>query len=229
MNTQQKTERRAQPVAAQGDLSPAERSWRLIGAVGMIAGMLSLVVTTIVQWTLQPTSPSDTIVDIVNAHQGMWTAASVLSVLGPLLWVAGIGAIASVVRDRGWVLGTVGGSITALGLIAGVGHLALFFGVSSDLAASGISTKAAEAVQGADDGGLLGTLLLILFLVGFSLGPILLTVGLRRARLVAVWVPVAAIVMVVANFVGGIPAGAVQLLAMLLTFVPLTIVLLRRR
>jgi len=216
-------------MAAQGELSPAERSWRLIGAVGMIVGMLSLVVTTIVQWTLQPTSASDTVVDIVNAHQGVWTLTSVLSVIGPLLWVAGIGAITSVVRDRGWVLSTVGGSITALGLIAGVGHLALFFGISSDLAASGVSAKAAQAVQGADDGGLLGTMLLILFLVGFSLGPILLMIGLRRARLVAVWVPVAAIVMVVANFVGGIPAGAVQLAAMLLAFVPLTIVLLRRR
>jgi len=229
MNTEQKTERGAEPMAAQGELSPAERSWRLIGAVGMIVGMLSLVVTTIVQWTLQPTSASDTVVDIVNAHQGVWTLTSVLSVIGPLLWVAGIGAITSVVRDRGWVLSTVGGSITALGLIAGVGHLALFFGISSDLAASGVSAKAAQAVQGADDGGLLGTMLLILFLVGFSLGPILLMIGLRRARLVAVWVPVAAIVMVVANFVGGIPAGAVQLAAMLLAFVPLTIVLLRRR
>jgi len=103
----------------------------------MIVGMLSLIVTTIVQWTLQPTSASDTVIDIVNAHAGLWAVTSVLSVLGPLLWVAGIGAITSVVRDRGWVLTTVGGSITALGLIAGVGHLALFFGLSSDLAASG--------------------------------------------------------------------------------------------
>lgn len=229
MKTEQTTQLRAEPVATRGDLSSAERSWRLLGAIGMIVGMLSLIVTTIVQWTLQPTSASDTVIDIVNAHAGLWAVTSVLSVLGPLLWVAGIGAITSVVRDRGWVLTTVGGSITALGLIAGVGHLALFFGLSSDLAASGVSTKAAQAVQGADDGGLLGTLLLILFLVGFSLGPILLTVGLRRARLVAVWVPVAAIVMVVANFVGGIPAGAVQLVAMLLAFAPLTLVLLRRR
>ena len=35
--------------------------------------------------------------------------------------------------------------------------------------------------------------------------------------------------MVVANFVGGIPAGAVQLVAMLLAFGPLVFVLLRRR
>ena len=40
---------------------------------------------------------------------------------------------------------------------------------------------------------------------------------------------VPAIVMVVANFVGGIPAGAVQLVALLLAFGPLTFLLLRSR
>lgn len=209
--------------------SKAERSWRLIGAVGMILGVVSFIVTTIVQWMLQPSSPSSTVIDVVNQYPGAWLLVSVLAVLGPLVWVAGIGAITSLVRDRGWVLTTIGGTVTALGLIAGVGHLALFFGVSGDLAASSIGSKSVEALQRADDSSVIGTLLLLLFLVGFSLGPILLTIGLRRAKLVAVWVPVAAIVMVVANFVGGIPAGAVQLVAMLLAFGPLVFVLLRRK
>lgn len=209
--------------------SKAERSWRLIGALGMIFGVASFIVTTIVQWMLQPSSPSGTVVDVVNQHPAAWLLVSVLSVLGPLVWVAGIGAITSVVRGRGWVLTTIGGTVTALGLIAGVGHLALFFGVASDLVASGLGSKSIEAVQRADDASAIGTLLLLLFLAGFSLGPILLTIGLRRAKLVAVWVPVATIVMVVANFVGGIPAGVVQLVAMLLAFGPLAIVLLRRK
>jgi len=209
--------------------SKAERSWRLIGALGMILGVASFIVTTIVQWMLQPPRPSATVVDVVNQHPAAWLLVSVLAVLGPLVWVAGIGAITSLVRERGWVLTTLGGTVTALGLIAGVGHLALFFGVAGDLAASGLGSKSIGAVQRADDSGAMGTLLLLLFLVGFSLGPILLTIGLRRAKLVAVWVPVAAIVMVVANFVGGIPAGAVQLVAMLLAFGPPTFLLLRRR
>lgn len=207
----------------------SERNWRLIGAVGMILGVASFIVTTIVQWTLQPTSPSSTVVDVVNQYPHDWLLVSVLAVLGPLVWVAGIGAVTSLVRARGWVLTTLGGTVTAIGLVAGVGHLALFFGVSGDLAASGVGSGSVEAVQRADDSSVIGTLLLLLFLAGFSLGPILLTIGLRRAKLVAVWVPVAAIVMVVANFVGGIPAGAVQLVAMLLAFGPLVFVLLQRR
>jgi hypothetical protein len=49
----------------------------------------------------------------------------------------------------------------------------------------------------------------------------------RLSRLVPVWVPVAAIVMVVANFVGGIPAGIVQLVAVIATFVPMVVLLAR--
>lgn len=207
----------------------AERSWRLIGAVGMILGILSFIITTIIQWTLQPSDASTTMADVVNRHLSTWLVVSVLAVIGPLVWVAGIGAITSVVCGRGWVLTTVGGTVTTFGLIAGVGHLALFFGVSGDLATSGIGAKAIEAVQTADAEAALGNLLLILFLAGFSVGPIVLMIGLRRAQLVPVWVPVAAIVMVVANFVDGIPAGAVQLVAMLLAFVPPTIVLLRTK
>lgn len=208
--------------------SNAERSWRLIGAIGMILGVASFIITTIVQWMLQPASESDTVADVVTQHPAAWLLVSVLAVLGPLVWVAGIGAVTSLVRDRGWVLTTLGGTITALGLIAGVGHLALFFGLSSDLAESGLGSKSVESLQQADNAGAVSNLLLVMFLVGFSLGPILLTIGLRRAKLVAVWVPVAAIVMVVANFVGGIPAGAVQLVAMLLAFAPPTLLLLRR-
>jgi hypothetical protein len=74
----------------------------------------------------------------------------------------------------------------------------------------------------------LANALLLVFLIAFSLGPILLTVGLRRAKAVAVWVPVAAIVMTVANFVGGPVAGIVQLCALALTFVPIIVAVLRQ-
>jgi hypothetical protein len=122
---------------------------------------------------------------------------------------------------------TIGGYLTAIGLIAGVGHLALFFGLIGDAAGAGVDADTGLALLRADDGNALSTVLLYGFLAGFSLGPILLTIGLRLARLVPVWVPVAAIVMVVANFVGGIPAGIVQLVAVIATFVPMVVLLAR--
>lgn len=206
----------------------AERAWRLLGATGMILGLASLVAATVIQWLVQPTSPSGTPVDIARENPAIWMLVSLLSVLGPLVWVAGIFAITSRVTGRGWILTTIGGAITALGLISGVGHLALFFGLAGDAAGAGVDSATARSLLRADDAGALSNLLLYGFLVGFSLGPILLTIGLRLARQVPVWVPVAAIVMVVANFVGGIPAGAVQLLAALLVFLPMVAILVRR-
>lgn len=99
----------------------------------------------------------------------------------------------------------------------------------SDAAASDVGADAGLGLLQADGASTLSNVLLYGFLAGFSLGPILLTIGLRLAKLVPVWVPVAAIVMVVANFIGDIPAGAVQLLAAIETFRPMVVLLLRKK
>jgi hypothetical protein len=200
--------------------------WRLIGVAGIVLGLASFVVTTILQWVLQSDSPTPG--DAVHAHPAVWAAASLLGVLGPLAWSAGIAAVTMQVQERGWVITTIGGALTGLGLVAGVGHLALYFGLFGDLAAGGADAATVQAVTAADDSSAVSTVLLILFLIGFSLGPIVLTAGLRRARLLPVWVPVAALVAAVANFVGGPVAGIVQVLALAATFVPMAVLLLRR-
>jgi hypothetical protein len=204
----------------------ATKAWRWIGATGIALGLASFVATTILQWVLQADSPTPG--DAVTSHPAVWTVASLLAVLGPLVWSAGVAAVTLQVRERGWVLTTIGGTLTGLGLVAGVGHLALYFGLFGDLAAGGADSATVQAVAAADDSSAVSTVLLILFLVGFSLGPIVQTAGLRRARLLPVWVPVAALVAAVANFVGGPVAGIVQLIALLATFVPMAVLLLRR-
>lgn len=203
-----------------------QATWRTIGAVGIALGLASFVATTIIQWVLQADSPTPA--DAVHGHPVAWVAASILAVLGPLVWAIGVAVVTAQVRERGWVLTTIGGLVTTVGMIAGVGHLALYFGLFGDLAMSGIDDDAMQAVAGADDGSVVSTVLLVMFLIGFSLGPIVLTVGLRRARRIPVWIPVAAIVAAVANFVGGPVAGIVQVCALALTFAPMAILLLRR-
>lgn len=206
----------------------AERFWRIAGILGMTLGVLSLVAATVIQWFVQPGDPSGTPIDIARENPGLWLLTGLLGVLGPLAWVAGIVSVTMLARTKWWSITTIGGYLTAAGLIAGVGHLALFFGLITDAAGAGLDADAGLSLLRADDASVLSNVLLYGFLVGFSLGPILLTVGLRLAKLVPVWVPVAAIVMVVANLVGGIPAGIVQLVAVAATFGPLAILLARR-
>ena len=205
----------------------AERFWRIAGVVGIALGVLSLVAATIIQWVVQPSDPSGTPIDLARENPGVWLLVGLLAVLGPLAWVGGIVPVTMLARSKGWLVTTIGGYLTAIGLIAGVGHLALFFGLIADAAGAGLDSDTGMALLQADDASVLSNVLLYGFLVGFSLGPILLTIGLRLAKLVPVWVPVAAIVMVVANFVGGIPAGVVQLVAVVATFVPMAILLAR--
>jgi hypothetical protein len=174
------------------------RTLSTVGVICLVIGPLSLIAATMLQWTPQP-----------DPSSGLFALVAVISVFGPLIWLFGIPAVVHLARAHGWVLTFSGGLVTAIGLAAGVGHLALFFG-------------APHAHDSA-----IGNVLLLVFLVAFAVGPIVLTIGLRRAKIVAVWVPVAAIVMAVANFVGGVPAGIVQLIALIATFAPIIVAVAR--
>jgi hypothetical protein len=176
-----------------------DRALRAVGVTCLVIGPLSLIAATMLQWTPQP-DPSSVLFAVV----------AVISVFGPLIWLLGIPAVVHLAQVRGWVLTFTGGLVTAIGLAAGVGHLALFFGAGQ-----------------AHDDSAIGNVLLMVFLVAFAAGPIVMTIGLRRARIVAVWVPVAAIIMAVASFVGGVPAGIVQVIALVATFAPIIAAALR--
>lgn len=203
------------------------RVYRTVTATALVVGPLSLILATVLQWLLTPASASSTIFDVITDHPTVWSVVGLISVLGPLCWLAGIPGVIDLVHGRGWTLTTIGGCLTAAGLAAAVGHLAIYFSLYGAAASSGLRTAGMRALDRASSGDLLSNLLLFLFLGCFSVGPILLTLGLRMARQVAVWVPVAAIVMTVANFVGGVPAGIVQLAALVLTFAPLVVAILR--
>lgn len=200
---------------------------RIVSVSALIAGPLSLIVTSVTQWLLQPTGnePWDAATEFPTA----WLLIALLAVLGPLVWIAGLPALVSSAPRKGGTVTLIGGLLTGAGLAAGVGHLALFFGLYGAIAGSGANAHAASQVAAAGDRDVLGNVLLIAFLVGFSLGPIVLTVGLRIAGLIGVWVPIAAIVTAGANLFGGPIAGIVQLVTLVLVWAPLVIVVLGSR
>lgn len=83
---------------------------------------------------------------------------------------------------------------------------------------SGAPLGAVEAMENASNTYPLFVLVIIGFIVGMTLGPIVLTWGLRRAGAVPIWVPVAALVFAVTGTVGGAVAGVVGLVAAVATF-----------
>jgi len=200
------------------------------GAVAALTlGTLSLVITNILQWTLQPSGGDVGPTSVAAQFPGQWLLVGMLSVFGSLVWLAGLPPTVALASGRGSVVAGLGGALTGVGLAAGIGHLALFFGLGSTLVASGLAAGDLQAVSRAADADVLSTCLLVVFLVGFALGPIVLTVGLRMAHLVGVWVPIAAVVAAVANFVPSPIAGVAQLVAIVAVWGAVSVALVRSR
>lgn len=194
------------------------RIGRIAAIAALAIGPLTLIATNIAQWTLQPTGPSPTATAAAQQFPVAWLAIGMLSVFGPLIWLLGLPAVAGLAAGRGGTVTRIGAVATGVGLAAAIGHLALFFGVYGAIAQAGLPGEGVASMERAADAEPLGNILLATFLVCYSLGPILLTVGLRIEHRVAIWVPIAAILTAGANLFGGPIAGVVQLVALALAW-----------
>ncbi|WP_269938540.1 hypothetical protein [Arthrobacter sp. HY1533] len=195
---------------------------RNIAAVSILFGTATLVAGNFVALANQPEGDGfGALLSMVSGNPGMWLLAAALAIAGPILWIPGILAAAAAAPARGHTLTVTGSLLLATGLAVGVGHFALFFGVLGSGADAGLSADAVEKFVAAEDGYILGSILLWVFLAGLVLGTLLLSLGLRMARAVPVWVPVAAVVFAVSNFLGGPVATIVGAVALFATFVPM--------
>lgn len=190
------------------------RAFRIVATVALVIGPLTLIVANAAQWLLQPSGADPTATAVAQQFPSAWIAIALLSVFGPMIWLAGLPALPVLATGRAAVVVVVGALLTGVGLAAAVGHLALFFGLYGAIARSGLSADAIIGMEAAGNEEVLGNVVLVVFLVAYSLGPIVLTVGLRIARRVGVWVPIAAILTAGANLFGGPIAGVVQLVAL---------------
>lgn len=191
---------------------------RIVAIIALCVGPLTLIVTNIAQWMLQPRGAHPTPADVAAQFPAVWLAIGSLAVFGPLVWLAGLPAVAALAPRRGAHLTAIGTLVTGAGLAAGIGHLAAFFGGYGAIAMAALPGDAGAAMVSATDAEPLGGVLLIVFLICYSIGPVVLALGLRIARRVAVWVPIAAILTAGANLFGGPIAGVVQLVALAATW-----------
>ena len=200
---------------------------RVVATTALVAGPLSLVITTVWQWMLQPAGAQPTAVDAAEQFPTAWIVIGLLAVFGPLIWLAGLPAVVAPAAARGRLVTRIGALVTGLGLAAGIGHLAAYFSLYGAVAAASLPDDGVDAMLRAGDAEPIGNVLLLVFLVGYSLGPIVLTVGLRIGRVVGVWVPLAAVITAGANLLGGPIAGIVQLIALIALWAPLVVLVAR--
>jgi hypothetical protein len=198
-------------------------------AAGLALGAIAFGAGDLVRRMVEP-AKTDTasMTTAVHDHAGAWTLAGLLAVASALLLLAGVAAAGRSVTGRGAALTVLGSGLTVAGLLGSLIHTAGYYGFYGVYAKSGADAGAIHAIDSASGSYPLFGVGIGLFMVGMLLGPILLTIGLRRAGVVPVWVPIAAVVFAVSSSVNGAAAGVVGLIAALLTFGAIGMSLVRR-
>jgi len=160
---------------------------RLAGGC-IVAGALLLLITG----ALDPPLPSDTLEDLLSyavTERGRWTAWALALAATGLVLLPGVVALGRAVTGRGSALSVCGSCLAGAGMVGmvlvGTSEADLPVLAGPTLPTPVETTAAAERM--ASGPGLMVAFLLML--PGYYLGLPLLLWGLRRARLVAVWVP----------------------------------------
>jgi hypothetical protein len=199
---------------------------RVVAGTGLVVGVAMFSLGDLLRRMVEPAAPTlASTTAAVADHSGAWFAAGLLEVLAALLLVVGAVGACGLATSRGSVLTGVGAYLLGIGAIASTGHTIGYYGAYASYAGSGLDDGSLARIDASTDS--LGGVVIALFMLGLLLGPILLTIGLRRARLVPIWVPVLAVVFVVAGAVSGLAAGVVGLLAGLASLGYVGLVVLR--
>jgi hypothetical protein len=123
----------------------------------------------------------------VAASPGAWQVATVLNMLGVVLFVPAVLGLLHLLHHRGAVLGHIGGGLLLIGFLGLAAHNAGYYGMLGAVSAPGIDQEQMVRFWQAA-GGVPGNIVsLLMFLIGYLFGMVVLGVGLFRARVVPRW------------------------------------------
>jgi hypothetical protein len=188
---------------------------RTLLAVGLVAGPTVFAVGDTLRRIVDAETGSSptSITAAVSAHPDLWLAAALLEVVAPLLVLPGLAALVAAAQGRGRRTTIAGGTLLAIGQIAGVGHAVAYFAPYALYARAGTSPAELRALDRASESWPMLVVLIVLFMVGLVIGTLVLFVGLRMARRVPVWAVVAALLFVVLGGSAGVVEGVLGAVA----------------
>ncbi|GAA0292038.1 hypothetical protein [Kineococcus aurantiacus] len=160
---------------------------RLAG-VCLVVGAVLLAATG----ALDPSMPGDSSGDLLTyavAEQGRWTAWSLTLAAAGLVLLPAVSALGRAVRGRGSALSVTGACLAGAGMVGmvlvGTSEADVPVLAGSQLPVPAEVVSVAERMAGGPGLGIA----FLLMLPGYYLGVPVLLWGLRRARLLATWVP----------------------------------------
>jgi hypothetical protein len=176
-------------------LSDPTRFRRGLGSASLLlAPLLGLAAAVIA-----PPSSSNTAADLalISAHHGAFVAEAVLEAAAWIVFIPGVLGMVHLLRQRGVVLGHVGGVLAILGMISFVAESAIAQATAVLAEDAGHRAVYAQAVYSMRHSPLAAFVLL--GLLG-EIGLILLAVAMSRARRAPGWVVAATAVAVLVDF-----------------------------
>ncbi len=193
-----------------------------IAAAGLVIGPLLFTVGDLVRRLVEPTRTTSPAVlsSAVARHGDAWALAAVLSAAAGFCLVPGAIALVATARGRGARLTTIGGGLLAVGAVAAVGHAVAFYSPYALYGKAHVTGPTLTAMDSASESYPLLVALIVLFIAGMVLGPLVLCLGLRRAGRVPTWAVIAAVVFVVTGGTSSVAAGAIGVVAAMVAFVP---------
>lgn len=182
----------ARPGHRAPTLSAMRSEWVPLSAAALVTGVMALVLGQMLNPSGSDTSPAGQML-VAAEYPGRWLAMSILFFGGAALMILGLPAVMTLFGERrGRGIGMVGVVVFAVGCVgvAGLSALMLMF------RALALASMAQEEVRSAEismvstsleDPGLVVSL--AVWVYGFMLGVLLITVGLFRTRGVPGWIP----------------------------------------
>jgi hypothetical protein len=182
----------------------ATRSRTATGLISLVAGAVVLALSRVL--AADGGSPHERLSQM-HDHDVQATASALLGVLGFMALIPGFLAVAAQVRRRGARLATVGAALVVIGC---VGFAILVSVDASTLAASKVpdTDTMATFLHELD----VSTIILPLTppaVIGYFVGPFLVTLGARRAGIVPAWLPYGVLASLVIQPVGAGIGGPV--------------------
>ncbi|QGN32556.1 hypothetical protein [Microlunatus sp. Gsoil 973] len=195
---------------------------RRVAAGGLVLGPLLFTLADLLRRLIEPTgiNSATTITRAVDQHRGAWLAAGLLSVASAYCFVAGVAGLITTASGRGARFTTVGAVLTGIGAVASVGHAVAFYSPYALYDTARITASDIEALDRASETSPLLIAIVVLFMIGMMVGPVILLFGMLRGRRTPVWSFVAAIVFVACGSTSGAAAGVLAIAAALAAFIP---------
>jgi len=170
----------AKPAAA---VSPAAARTR-IGLVTLVASAVLLALGRLM------TTPGGSATERLHQMDGTdvrVTASALLTILGFALLIPGLLTVVGTIKSRGATLATVGGGLVVLGGVGMSVLAAVDLGTLAATHVGPIASMTSFVHQMDESPGILG--ITALAVIGYLVGPFLITLAARRAGVVPRWLP----------------------------------------